>query len=262
MNTMKKRILSGIIATASAVSMALPAFAATNTDTEITGTYSAPEIAVMVPTTGTAVINPYGLGMEVATKADADVKKTVAGQIATAPLYISNESSLRLPVGASVTGEITSRGEGDTTTPLKFATTTTKGVGTDPDAEGYVAPATAKSVYVKLQVANSTVTTTDNDADALFDAVLDKYILDASWASAKEVVVGTKEAKGDDLATLEVPTIDASDGSVTNYKSGSVVLFRLTGDCTESPKVAWDAKDGFKVNIAFTFKPAPAASGN
>lgn len=263
MNTMKKRVLSGIIATASAVSMVLPVFAAgTNTNTEITGTYSAPEIAVTVPPTGTAVINPYGLGMEVPTRANADVKKTVVGQIATAPLFIANESSLKLSVGASVVGEIVSRGEGDTSIPLKFAATTTKGVGSDPNEEGYVAPATAKSVYVTLQVANSTVATTDADPDTLFDAVLDKYILDASWTEAakKELVVGTREVKGEDLATLEVPTLD-TDGSVTNYKSGSVVMFRLTGDCTEAPKVAWDDKDSFKVNVAFTFRPAPAASG-
>ncbi len=260
MNTMKKRVLSSVIAAASAASMALPVFAA-NMDTEITGTYSAPTIAVTVPTTGTAVINPYGLGMEV-TKSDS-TKVTVAGQIATAPLYITNESSMRLSVGASVSGEITARGEGDTTTPLKFATSSTQGNGTNPDEEGYVAPATAKSVYVTLQVADTTIATADATEDKVKDAVIDEYIKDSAWTEAakKELVVGLKDVKGDGLATLEKPTV-GTDGAVTAYPAGSIVMFRLTGDCTESPKTAWDNDDGFTVNVAFTFKPAPAASGN
>lgn len=261
MNTMKKRILSSVIAAASAASMALPVFAA-NMDTEITGTYSAPTIAVTVPTTGNAVINPYGLGMEV-TKSDNTTKVTVAGQIATAPLYITNESSMRLSVGASVSGEITARGEEDTAIPLKFATTSTKGNGTNPDEEGYVAPATAKSVYVTLQVADTTIATADATEAKVKDAVIDEYIKDSAWTEAakKELVVGLKDVKGDGLATLEKPTV-GTDGAVTAYPAGSIVMFRLTGDCTESPKTAWDEKDGFTVNVAFTFKPAPAASGN
>lgn len=267
MNTMKKRVLSGVIAAASAASMALPVFAATNMNTEITGTYSAPEISVTVPTTGRAVINPYGLGTT-ATKSDG-TEVTIAGQIATGPLYITNESTLKLSVGASVLGEITARGEGDTTTPLKFATASTKGNGTNPDEEGYVAPATAKSVYVKLQVADTkltaTVDATDEAATAanVLDAVIDEYVKETAWTEAakKELVVGIKEVKGEELATLGDPAVDA-DGDITSYKAGSIVMFRLTGDCTESPKTPWDEDDGFKVNVAFTFKPAPAASGN
>ena len=53
MNTMKKRILSSVLAVAAAASMAVPAFAAGN-ETEITGTYEEVEIKVLVPATATA----------------------------------------------------------------------------------------------------------------------------------------------------------------------------------------------------------------
>ncbi len=262
MNTMKKRILSGIIASACAASMYLPAFAAdepatTNMDTEIIATYSAPVISVTVPANGTAVINPFGLGMEV-TESDNQTKHTVAGQIATAPLFITNESTLNLSVGASVVGTVTERD--DDGAPLKFATATTKGSGTE-GTEGYVPAATAKSAFVKLQVADSTITSTNFGTASLADLtdeIIPEYIKDASWTNAKEIVVGLKAAEGENLATLKAAGVDTA-GDPDKYAAGSIVLFRLTGDCTESPKIPWDAKDGFKVNIAFTFKIAPAA---
>lgn len=56
MKTLKNRILSGAMAGALALSLAVPAFASNSTD--ITGTYQAVTIDVTVPTSGTAQINP------------------------------------------------------------------------------------------------------------------------------------------------------------------------------------------------------------
>ena len=60
MKNFKNRVLSGALAGALAVTMAVPAFAAANS-TEITATYEEPTISVVVPQSGTAMINPYGM---------------------------------------------------------------------------------------------------------------------------------------------------------------------------------------------------------
>ena len=54
----KKRVASAALAGALALSMAAPAFASQSV---ITGNYKEIRLAVTVPTTGKAVINPYGL---------------------------------------------------------------------------------------------------------------------------------------------------------------------------------------------------------
>ena len=147
-------------------------------------------------------------------------KVAVTGQIASAPMAITNESALKLEVGASVTGVIK---DGST---LKFATESIAGMDTAP---------TTKSAFVQFQWVTAPTT----------------------WNSAATLVVGTKEVKPAADVTLpkmEAATMDSS-GEFSAYPAKSVVLFRLTGDCVESPKEAWATTDGFDVNVAFTFKP-------
>ena len=102
MNTMKKRILSSVLAVAAAASMAVPAFAAGN-ETEITGTYEEVEIKVLVPATATAKINPYALDIELE---DTSKTKISGQQIVTDPAAVVNQSSMNLGVSASVLGTI------------------------------------------------------------------------------------------------------------------------------------------------------------
>jgi hypothetical protein len=122
-----KKIGSLALAGVMAFSLAIPAFASddsgekkedessssttettettgTNTTTEIETTYQEIPIAVTVPTTGAAQINPYGLPVEV--KDGDDVIAEITGQqITTAPLYITNNGNIALSVGATVTAE-------------------------------------------------------------------------------------------------------------------------------------------------------------
>lgn len=98
MNT--KRFASTVMAGALALSMAAPAFATGNV--VITGTYADIEIAVEVPTTGTAQINPYGLPVTI-DKSDRTTVDLVDQKITTQPMSIKNQSSIPLEIGASVT---------------------------------------------------------------------------------------------------------------------------------------------------------------
>ena len=236
-----KRLMTLALAGAMCASMAVPAFAAgVNTSTKITSKYAAADIAVTVPKACNAVINPYGLGMTVE-KSD-QTKVAVTGQIASAPMAITNESALKLEVGASVTGVIK---DGST---LKFATESIAGMDTAP---------TTKSAFVQFQWVTAPTTVAGADADALADPIIEESVKAATWNSAATLVVGTKEVKPAADVTLpkmEAATMDSS-GEFSAYPAKSVVLFRLTGDCVESPKEAWATTDGFDVNVAFTFKP-------
>lgn len=246
MKTMKNRILSGAMAGVLAMSLAVPAFAADNT-TVVTGSYKAVTIDVTVPTTGTAFINPYGLDLDVDDGASGTV--TIKGQqIVSAPMAIKNESAMDLSVTATVTGEIDL-----TATDMKLATSSTKGSGSEGDAD-YVAPATSKSAFVYLQakqepaLTGSTVAANDVAAKcAAWGA--------SAYDAATDVIVGTRAVTKDNLVTLRAANVNA--GTFTSYNAGSVALFRLTGDCVAAPRASeWKTTDTFKTTIAFTFLPA------
>lgn len=255
-----KKLLSMGLSLVMSLSLAVPAFAAANTSnkTEISGAYKEVTIAVDVPATGKAFINPYGLDLEVPQDAADSAnsgKATIKGQqIVSAPMAIKNKSAMDLSVSATVTGAITPIDvpSGETApTLMKFATNTTKGVGTNPDAEGYVPPATGKSAFVYFQ-AKQAADTTGTAA-----AVATEY---AAWGAsayseATDIIVAAKAVAKENIMTLRAATLD-NTGTFTSYKAGSIGLFRLTGDCTSGSKVNWTDKDQFTVTVAFTFTPA------
>lgn len=258
MKTLKKRILSGAMAGVLAMSLAVPAFAADTTPpkntTVFTGAYEETDIAVTVPGSIQAFLNPYGLGTSV-TKSD-DSKVDITGQIVSIPQAITNESGLDLTVGATITGEIVAVEGVEATQLMKFNAVTTKGVGSNPEEEGYVAPATAKSAFVQFQAVQAGSAVAGADADAIADPIIVESAKAATWTAAgvKSVTVGTKAVTEDNLATLKKATLD-TDGAFTAYPAGSAVLIRLTGDCVTSPKIGWTDNDSFKVTVAFTFTP-------
>ena len=181
MNT--KRIVSTALSAAMALSLSVPAFAAgtkPNTETTISGKYEETIIDVVVPQTGNAFINPYGLGTSATQSTGTKVQ--IKGQIVTAPMYIVNNSGLDLDVGAVITPEL---GENAT---MKLATASTKGTpDKDETAPDYVAPATTKSAYVIAQgVASKTAVATEALEDADVDKILAEY--EIGRASCRERV--------------------------------------------------------------------------
>lgn len=256
-----KKLLSLVLAGVMALSLAVPAFAADPNSTVISGAYKDVVIDVVVPATGAAFINPYGLDLKV--KEDitnsSSNEVTISGQqIVSAPMALKNKTAMDLNVSATVTGTITpiAAAEGVTPVLMKFNAKTTKGAGSNPESPDYVAPATGKAAFVYLQAKQEPALT---GADTAVDAstIAAKY---AAWTASaydenKDVVVATKAATKDNIVVLRAAAMDNSD-AFASYKAGSIALFRLTGDCTSGPKAGWTEDDKFTVTVAFSFTPA------
>lgn len=247
MNT--KKIVSLTMAGMMLAATQVSAFAATNTATKITSTYKAIDIDVLVPKTGSAYINPYGLPYEL----DDTVKSTITGQsITTMPLAIVNQTGVKLDVGATVTGTLKS---GSDMKLLTAAPTTTD---------------TSKSAYMYLEAALTTLdkeaiqAATDTEPASVKKDSL--YPVVAAWTEDSEVeasaplVVGTTAKTADaPLVTLAAATKN-SDGAL-EVSSGGIAMFRLNGEVVKKPKTDWTTKDGVDVAIAFTFTPNTEEDG-
>lgn len=270
MNSKIKRILTGTMAGAMALSMSATAFAAApapdpdlavsgNTDTVITATYEAIPVKVSVTPVGTALINPYKLPVEFATKDDPEITKEISGEaITTSPLYIINNGKTKLTVGASVIGVANGN--------FKFAASESVITG-DPSAATPIPAATTNSAFVYLQAQSAGVLTISDvtDESVIYDAVLGA-LSGASWSWETAVtdptkpgynspVVNLKEAKATNMLTLESATINPTNGEITAYPEGSIAAFHLGGTVVEQPKLGWSAEDGFVANVAFSFAP-------
>lgn len=259
-----KKILSAILSGVMTLSLAAPAFASGNT--EISVTYTAPEIAVTVPQTGSAIINPYGFDVYL----DADEQHAISGkqQVVTLPTIISNQSKMDLAVYASATATI---GAGSdltfNTSPISTAATAV----------------TAKKAYLALQMRATNLT---GDSSSFITGEGESAEYDANVISAAEAwgdfnpagkypsilltkagtpnkVVSTEDsatAVNDPVTGNNIPLVilagkpDAQpDG--TEVAEGGAALLRLTGEVTEEPKTAWAATDTITTTVAFTFKP-------
>ena len=253
-----KRIMTGAMAAAMSLSMAVTAFAAdppaaTNTETTITAAYKEIPIAVTVPDVGTAQINPYGLPVE-CKKSDNSTVKISGQQITTAPMGISNEGEIDLDVSATVIG--TTKGA------FKFVASADAitGKGAEGDAD-YVAPSSLANGFVYLQ-AKATAAVTGTAANDIQDAIIDTCV--GTWASTYDedadipvsTIAATATAKP--LGTLKAGTFNA--GAQSGYAAGSILAVRLAGVVTESPRTPWAAADGFTATVSYSFKPAPATT--
>lgn len=236
-----KRLLSVALAGAMCMALATTAFAA-DSQTVITATLNEAEIAVTVPATVAAFINPYGVDVNYDASDDSAVLSGF--QILSVPNCIYNLSSMDLSVSATVTGEIVARaGETDTTKAMKFATASTDG-GT----------ATTKSAYVTFQmkVDNGIKGESTDIIDTLYNPLAQAWAADAD--ADGEVVVKAGETAGEDLVALKKADTTTTAGKTLVVEGGGA-LIRLNGDCVTAPKVAWDEKDSFKVTVAYTFMP-------
>lgn len=251
-----KRFGSVVMVGALALSLTAPAFAATNnTTTNIEGSYSEIPIAVVVPTTGTAQINPYGLPVDL-TKSDTSTVTISNQQIVTQPLSLRNQGTVAMDVNAKLT-------------------VTPKGgvaiVASAPDASN-------KEAKVSLEVAevdNDNLAQISSDP-SIEDTIIDLFADTATWAGAKSLDANASTSTGgtvtpgaavDSSATGGVGTLAvlgaaSVDAGVVTYNSDSFALFRLTGEVTQEPTTAWAAADGFTANVVFKFTPAPPSPGD
>lgn len=242
----KKRFGSTVMAGALALSLAAPAFAANNTSTTITGAYTDIPIAVSVPTTGTAQINPYGLPVTI-TKSNDTTVDLVDQQITTRPLSVKNQGTVSLDMGVS-----------------SFLVTPAGDISID------TAKDTGKKIAVNLEVAglDDTTLAVSSDSENLDNLIIDAFADEDSWANA-DTLAAPAFAQGATASTINPAKKDnmAVLGAVTPKSEGftygrkSIALFRLTGDLAQEPVDGssnadpWKETDGFSAAIVFKFTP-------
>ena len=255
-----KKILSAVMASAIAMSLAVPAFAADPApstpanQTVVTAAYKEPNIEVTVPTTAQAVINPYKLPVQFKMAADGTVTTQSTGKdiqakdsaIATQPMTLVNLCDSDLDVSAAIAVTLPE------TTELKFV---------EESAFSATTPLTNKSIYMVVEGTPIASSVYDADADT-FDLDAYKTAWEAlDWSTATKSNAATiKAGTAKKIGTLDKATIDADDGSVTALGANALAV-RLAGKAVEEPKTPWAAADTFTATIAYTFKvAAPAAN--
>jgi hypothetical protein len=258
-----KRIMSLALAGVMAASLAVPAFAATevketeNRALQIDGTYKAVDIAVAVPSTGSVTINPYALPCEIVaanSTNNIDAVTVKNQQIATSPMAIKNQSDINLDVNVSYTASV--KGS------LTFASAPISDIKTDTKNEAFV--------YLVLEsdetLSGGTDDVTDNAINAAYAAKAEagwtEYVVTSGTAKTAAntlaIKATTSAISGGTMGTLKAATL-GDDGTFSEYNAGSIAFVGLSGQCAQSPKTAWTAKDGMSVTIAFTFTPNTTA---
>lgn len=219
---MKKKLIAFVLAGAMTFGASLTAFAAdatvsdTTAETTVTGTGSinVPTIRVTVPTAFDVVLNPFQIAYE---DADGNTQKT---QIVTVPQLITNESNVAVAVNVK-----------------EFKATPSSDVKLSAKP---VAKATDKSVYLYLEIVNST---TDTAANAKFTGTASLVPTDDSGdGSSKDAIVTL--AAGDETATYAAFKL-----------GGDMVVNPVEADGTATP---WVAADKVDVSFKFTFTPQMA----
>jgi hypothetical protein len=227
-NKYGKKALSLAMATAMAASMALPTFAAN--ETSINAAYQEIDIAVTVPDTGTVIINPYGLPVDVE---GYDGVQISGEKITTQPLYITNNGTISLDIGAKVT---TTNGK---SSGIEFVS----GLGNDK---------TKKQISLSFQMVQSAQKGAISDDTT--KKVVSEFADSATWTSVTKTTLADGNGTVADANKVELVALtEESKTKTLQYDEGSIVLFRLTGDVMQD--AAWTTKDTFTTNIAFTFTP-------
>ena len=231
----KKLVLMALVIVLT-LSLAIPAIMAAN-ETVISGKYEEIVLDVVLMPTGKAVINPYGMpvkALDTQTTPQEIAGKTLktAGKIATQPLVSSS----------GVSG-------------LELSTSTVSPTSADKKAQ----------VYLEAQQ-DTTLTGTDYtitaDTAGFIGTVDGAKLVDAfnAWPAStynqtntNQVIVNPEgPITKKNIATMTKADVDGKP------QSGSYVLYRLGGNCSEEPEIAWKTTDKFDVKVAFSFTPIVA----
>lgn len=269
-----KKLIALALAGVMTLALAAPSFAADNA-TVITGMFKEITIDVVVPRTGSAVINPYSMPVKAVYGKDESGKELDAGNLSTAgavstqPLVAINKTDVALDVGATVTATV----KGSLLLGKAAITDSTK----------------TKTAVVYLETLNNA----ELDAAKQLDAgdILDEDAEDAkpicgmdgtkvvaafnAWETTSydfttgaknegKVLAGATAVTKTKLCTLGAATIGVPEGGteeVATPDASGFMLYRLGGDVVKNPSTAWNEKDGVSVNVAFSFSPTEAKEG-
>ena len=221
-----KRFASTVMAGVLSLSLAVPAFAA-DPSTVIEAAYAPTTVNVTVPTTGNAIINPYGLPIKLG-------EATISGEKITtgAALLIQNKSSTALSVSATVSA-------------VKKGTFT---FDTSPVADSE----NANKGYVVFQMF-SAPGVTEASTEILnpkFAALKNEDALPATPLVLAEHANNTPDPSATDILVLREANADGEP------QDGGSAFFRLSGSVAKKPTTPWTTNDGFTATVVFSFEPS------
>lgn len=288
---MNKKFLSRVCAGAMALSLAVPAFAATNpirNDASVTfnGAPADGEIAVVMQTgTTNLYVNPYGLpytlgfgevfvsgGSTFDKTQDIAIKEpdTASEGFFSDTAVIQNNGNIALNVNVTMT--TTEKGKAKVVLEANKPT---------------VGNVTAQYMYGNLEIApatqstgTATVTKTaaSGGTPAVKEEQTDVTIITPTWASKKTVAIpagggtagtaGTPSAVADTDIDLPAASTTTDENTGDTVTVPGVVAYRLAGTTIPMDKESttsandvtpWDTADVADVTVAFTFTPVVAA---
>lgn len=233
-----KRFGATVMAGVMALSLAVPAFASS---TVIDGSYNPITLAVTVPKTAKAIINPYGLPYNL--DENTVVKGDEAGITTGSALLIENRSKTALKVSGTVTAAV--KDDSDVT----FITT---GTPTENAAK--------KEVLVNVELFEALGVTEANYSD-LETTINPKFAALKTANAVAKAVADPASATGVALTNVGDGLILRECNAEGELQNGGAGFFRLSGLATKAPTAdsAWDKTDGFTVTVAFTFTPGTFA---
>lgn len=246
------------------LAVAIPVLA--DQTTKITGKYEAPAIEVVIPTTASAVINPFGLPVQVLAE-DGRTPLGYVGEdgtslVVTRPLAGYNASLFDLDVSASVVG--TPKG-GLTLDGTAGAVTTKKSViNFEMKTNTYELDSDTYTWYYNAADAK----TNKDKVIGQLDGALILGALNEAWSGQQTVQVGTTATSVPAITVKKGEEVEDALGRKTIEPADDGIFFaRLSGEVAEEPnavdskgneitteKVKWAALDGVDVNIAWTIK--------
>lgn len=251
-----KKLVSAILGGAMALSLAAPAFA---TNTVITATYTEPKIEVSVPTTATAVINPFALPTKFyfdpttgkTCKADTEGAvsfNTPASAVASQPMFLVNYGETALLVNATATAAV------KTGSDLKVATDVP-----EPGDDG-----TLPEKTVAIGVSASSVTGVAAQWKVVGDATKESIEMSTATATAWNKIdwadsgVKTAVALSADAEETQLGSLAAIDSTTKKVKDGGILAIAVTGSATKKAKTAWTVKDIVTLTVAYSFEVDPS----
>lgn len=231
---MNKKVISAIMAGAMALStMGVSSFAATSGDKEVTAAgqttfkisaaVAAPVISVTVPSNVAAVINPYGVSINIKGQTDP----VGAGGVSSVTYKIVNKTTAsKIKVSATPTITVpTAKVDGETTATMTVTATAA--------AAEAVTDADKKAIYAAV------VSKVENNAVADGDTKVTN-LLATDWATATPTAtvpfVDITTTSKDDLATVQA-----------NAKKGLMVLPKATAEDKTDPDNVVAATNGYGV---------------
>lgn len=247
-----KKFASAVMAGVMALTLTAPAFASSG-KVDVAGSINLPTINVVLPTTASMVLNPYGLSVKLNPK---DTTETPSTDTVLSPtMYVKNLSNIGIQVKATVAGTV---GKGSNAQFL-----TAKPGSTDKDKGAWV--------YVKFNIQDDATTAIEKPAT---DPTLSGSSATHGTALVSVIATGSDptEVNGfglDAAASTAAATINQLAPTATkDPAAGGVLAFRFFGEAVQSPEKTegtdsvldpWTDKDVLSASIAFTFEVVPGA---